>query len=198
LIENEIAYVKNMLTEDTNNSEELSNSIKQAYEVDKILTDITGKFIDYLLGYDVPEISLDSICFPKRYFNVNSIEQLSSQQEEVIRSIISECFNLGLSTHLIFMKFPTRGREINCEALFQKFLPKSLAAYSKLRRYNKDLDNQPEAIFNYYFDNEVDHRLTQHFQFGFFKKPKVRNTIKNYYYCGILLGMMYDMETNYQ
>lgn len=190
----QIDYIGEIITDVTRNSEDFKKLAAQAVEINDLLNGYISKFINYTIGYEVPEVSLEKICFPKRYFNIPSINLLPFQQEVIIRNIISWCFELGFATHFLFYISPNRGRTINYDELFTKFIPNSLKADLILKPYNKDGNGLPENIFTLYYENEVNPKLNKYFKFGFFKKSLIRNSIRNYFYCGILLGFMYDFE----
>lgn len=194
MIEEQISYISGILDESTRNSDDFKTSVEHTVTLDSLLYDLKSKFINYLIGYENPEVNLDIICFPKRYLGVSSIGDLPFQQEVIIRNVIRECFELGFVTHFLFTTSANRGCKINLDKLYYKFLPQSLVADVALKQYNLDNNGIPGKIIDLYYENEIKPKLNKYFNFGLFKRLRVRNSINNYYYCGILLGVLYDME----
>lgn len=101
----------------------------------------------------------------------------------------------GLRLHCLLFESPYRriSQPVDIEALYEKWLVKSLTAHSQLRGYDTECRGIPGFVFDSVFDSEVE-PIQKQLGLGWWKRTKNRGKCCDLFEAGILLAMMYDME----
>lgn len=124
--------------------------------------------------------------------------ELSKIPPELWPSVTSTVQRLvfwGLRTHCLLFESSYRCIEqsINIDALYAKWLVKSLTAHSQLRGYNEDCRGIPNFVFSSVFDSEVE-PIQRELGLGWWQRTKNRAKFRNLFDAGILLVMFYDIK----
>lgn len=101
----------------------------------------------------------------------------------------------GLRTHCLLFGSPYRQNDqsMDLDALYEKWLVKSLTVSSFLRGYNADCHGIPGLIFDSVFDSEVE-TIQRQLALGWWRKMKNRGRFRQLFDSGILLAMMHDIN----
>ncbi len=101
----------------------------------------------------------------------------------------------GLRTHCLLFASPYRlsDQSMDLDALYEKWLVKSLTVSSFLRGYDADSRRIPGIIFDRVFDGEVE-PFQKQLTLGWWRRLKNRSKFRQLFDSGILLAMMHDMN----
>ena len=149
-------------------------------------------------GSEVGHAGIERVlCFPKRFLKKPSVDALSDELRIMIDSIIRDTFLLGLMSHLFLFTFPTRGdaERVDIDGLFYQWLPEALIADRRMKEYNKEINRLPLRVFESYFSSSIDLVLKEKFRVGFWKRGQCHSFLKNLFFAGARLGMMFDLKT---
>jgi hypothetical protein len=80
------------------------------------------------------------------------------------------------------------------DVLFSDWIVKSLTATSSIRQYDKDSHTIPTTMSNAVFDAEVE-PVERSLGLGCWRRMRNRNKFRNLFASGIVLGMLYDVQS---
>ncbi len=125
-----------------------------------------------------------------------SVEKIPDLMKEAVSEGCRILVYYGLFTHCLLFDSPNRMKysRIDLDALFKEWIAKSLTANSTLNSYDKDNEGYPSAIFDAFYKNRFE-PMQRELKIGWWKRLKNKNRFKNFFASGVLLGMLYDMET---
>lgn len=104
----------------------------------------------------------------------------------------------GLRVHCLCVSNKKRNQctdIMGLEKLYDEWNFKSLTAFIRLRGYDRHNRGIPMLIFNAVFDSEVE-PIQKQLRLGWWRRMKNRNKFRNLFESGILLGILYDLESN--
>jgi hypothetical protein len=193
-------YKKNLQSKTDKNNwvEQFDNKVAFATQVHDKLSNHLALFFEIIFGFRKEEFpQMSSMFFSQRFIKENDNSKNSLSNKEVER-IIKDFFFLGYFYHIIYTDSNTRENVDNIESnvLFEKWLPNTVKANVIMREHIKEENKMPETQFKLFYSEKGYEQFFEKKNISFHKIAKIYSYLKNIYYCGMMLGLYCDTETN--
>ncbi len=165
------------------------------------LQPISDLFLSVALGVDrdsnIEPDFRTVMNFPKRFLKIPSIEFVPEPSRKIIENILRNTFLLGLTSHLIFQKFPSRPQVylIDQSILLRSWWLESLVSDTLMKDYNKKLANIPSFVFEAHYALRIEPYLKKPLKIGFMLRSRCYSYLNNLFFAGARLGMCFDLMT---
>lgn len=139
------------------------------------------------------EIGATSMCFPRRFFKVQSVVELPHPMSSVVAGLLEDDLYLGLMSHLLLKEFAPREQTAPSDVVLAAadWFATVLAADRLLHDYNEAALEVPGLLFDRYFDHTLAVALAP-LRIGAWKLGMCRSFLRNLHFCGLLLGVLLD------